>query len=119
MVVDYRNRNGHPAVAVMYDELCRQRIANRVCAKAPGYSQSVPALKHDRGLLEEAAVAFGTPGKAKGQGGEYSKGKGSEHAKNQDRWHGSGGSWSNKGKGYGDSGPRWSEKRSLPWQASH
>ena len=57
-------------VAVIYDELVRQRIATRVASKAPGFSQDTPVTEVDRNMLERAQAVYkdraDTPGHSYG-----------------------------------------------------
>ena len=52
---------------LFYDELIRQRMAARVLAKAPGYSQDVAEFEIDRTALEKTVVLFRERG-SKGDG---------------------------------------------------
>ena len=55
---DARANNTSVAVAVIYDELVRQRKATRAASKAPNFSPDNELLEVDRTLLERAAEPY-------------------------------------------------------------
>ena len=104
--VDLKNESKHPGAAVMYDELYRQRMANRVCTKASGFSQNTVVLEIDRTLLEQAQQVFKERAPSQHQW--------SVHAKTQTQWGGHAKTWPSKGQS-GDSGGGFQGGKNLPW----
>ena len=60
---DARANNTSVAVAVIYDELVRQRMATRAASKAPNFSPDDELLEVDRTLLERATETYQHPSK--------------------------------------------------------
>ena len=106
-----------PLVAVVYDELVRRRMADRLLKNAPDFHPDKGTHTPDEGLLKQAEKVYAERG-SKYHGGKGTGGKGAG-SQGSDSWKT--GKWS-KGWQQGDTtgGSGYdSHKRTYPWEAKH